>query len=113
RGFRLRDRVAELDQRIARDQVWLRLERSGLGCFADRTELLLELHDYPLRCLLADAGNSQEARGVLQCDGAAQLVRRRAGDDCKRHLRADTLHREKELEQLALGLLRECTELQR
>src|SRR5262249_53716299 len=113
RGLRLRDRVAELDERIARDEVRLRLEWSGLGSFTDRTELLLQLHDHPLRRLLTDAGNRQEARGVLQRNGPAQLVRRRAGHDRERDLRADTRHREEQLEQLALGGLGKGEELQR
>src|SRR5439155_1293154 len=48
----------------------------------------------------------------LERDRATQLVRRRARDDCQRHFRADALDGEQQLEEIALGRLREAEQLQ-
>src|SRR5690242_11352761 len=63
----LADGVAELDERIARDEV-----RLGAGGGGDRHrlvgELLLQLEHDPLGGLLADTRNRLEARRVLEHD---------------------------------------------
>ena len=52
-------------------------------------ELLLQLEHDALRGLAADAGDRLEARVVVAHDRAAQLGRRRPGDDRERDLRPD------------------------
>ena len=82
---------------------------------ADRAErqLLLQLEHDALRGLQADAGDRLEALDVVARDRAAQLGRRRAGDDRERDLRADAVHAEQQLEELALVGRGEAEELQR
>ena len=67
------------------------------------------------RCavLQADPGIAWKRVDVVARDRAAQLGRRRAGDDRERDLRADAGDAEQQLEQLALVGGREAVELQR
>src|SRR4051795_10044673 len=107
----LADRVAQLDERVARDQMRLRPARGG-DRYRSVAELLLQLQHDPLGRLLADAGNRLEARGVLEDNGAPKLGGGRAGDDRERNLRPHAVHRQELHEQLALGRLGEAVELQ-
>src|SRR5207248_7301208 len=86
RSLRLRERVAELDERVSRDEVRLRRERRRRLRLPDRAEPFLQLQHDPLGGLLADSRNCLEARRVLERDRPAQLVRRRARDDRQRNL---------------------------
>src|SRR5207253_2682929 len=102
---------AELDEGVASDHV--RARRAGdrgdrLG--GDRAELLLQLHHDALGDLAADAGDRLEALRVVERYGAAQLRRRRAGDDREGDLRPDARDPEQELEELALVAVREAVE---
>src|SRR5262249_37800539 len=76
-------------------------------------ELLPQFEDHALGRLPADAGDRLEACEVLAGDRAAELRRRRPGDDRERDLRADARDAEQQLEQLALLSGREAVELQR
>src|SRR5215204_434491 len=75
--FRLDDRVPELDKRVAGHELLLARSIDDLEC----ADLLLQLEDDTLGGLLADPGDSDEARRVLQRDGAAEIGRRRPGED--------------------------------
>src|SRR5579884_3641191 len=105
-------RVAELDERVARDDMIVPLDGRDRRDRHGR-ELLLQLEHDPLGGLLADAGDRLEARGVLAHDRAAQLLGRGTRHDRERHLRADTVHREELDEELALAPVGEAVELQR
>src|SRR5439155_9948091 len=93
--------VAELDKRVACDEVWLRAD-----CGGDRNgrvaELLLQFEHDPLGGLLADSRDRLEARRVLEHDRTPELGRRRPGHDRERDLRADGVHRWELAEQLPL-----------
>src|SRR4051794_26270236 len=103
--------VAELDERVARDEMRLRARRRR-----DRhrriAELFLQLEHDALGRLPADAGNRLEAGGVLEHDRSAKLGRRRTGHDRERDLRPDAVDRQQLNEQLALAGLREAVKLQ-
>src|SRR4051794_9121237 len=75
RLLRLADRVAELDERVARNEVRLRAAR-GRDRHRGVADLLLQLEHDALRRLLADARNGLEARGVLEDDRPPELRRR-------------------------------------
>ena len=105
------DRVAELHERVARDEVAGRVGDGGERKL-DVAELLLELEHDALRGLLPDPGDRLEARVVAERDRPAQLGGRRAGDDGERDLRADPAHREEMHEELALLGVGEAVELQ-
>ena len=108
------DGVAELDERVARDEVAGRVGRRRRATVSSTVaELLLQLEHDPLRGLLADPRDRLEARVVAERDRPAQLGRRRAGDDGERDLRADAADREQMDEQLALLGVGEAVELQR
>ena len=111
RALGVGDRVAELDESVARNDVRV-VRRRGRCVGADDAELLLQLEHDPLGRLLPDPGNRDEARRVLAHDRAAQLLRRRAGDDRERDLRADAVHREQLDEELALGAVGEAVQLE-
>ena len=109
RLLRLDERVSELDEGIARDELSLALgagRRHGLG---DRA---FELEDDALRRLLADAGNRLEPGGVAEGDRTLELLRRSARDDSERDLRPDPADAEQLDEQRSLGRVRESVELQ-
>ena len=109
----LDDREAELDERVARDQLGRRA-RPGLDLGGRLgAELLAQLEHDSLSRLLADPGNRDEARDVLERDRAPQIGGRRAGHDRERHLRPDPGDRQQVLEELALGRLGEAVELER
>ena len=103
-------RPAELDERVAREQ---RAAASAAARRSRRRQLLLQLEHDALRGLAADAGDRLEARGVVAHDRAAQLLRRRPGDDRERDLRPDARDAEQQLEQLALVGRGEAVELER
>ena len=109
RALGVDQRPAELDERIARDQ----LARRTRSTSAHRAELLLQLEHDALRGLEADAGNRLEPLHVVARDRAPQLGGRRAGDDRERDLRPHARHAEQQLEELALLGGREAVELQR
>ena len=108
RAVGLDDGVAELEERVARDEV-------GGAVRADllEPELLLQLEHDALGGLLADARNRDEPGRVLEDDRAPQLGGRRAGDDQERDLRPDSGDRQQLLEELPLGRLGEAVELER
>ena len=106
----LDERVAELDERVAGDEL---ARRARLGDRRRLGERALELEHDPLGGLLADTGNRLEARRVLERDRALELVRRGARDDGERDLRADSADTEKLYEERALGRVGEPVELER
>src|SRR5919108_355791 len=104
--------VAELDERVARDDVAVAgAEMRSLDC-GERCDLLLQLEHDALRGLLADPRNGLEEGRVLAHDRASELAGRVAGDDRERHLRPDAADPEELLEELALGRLGETEELE-
>src|SRR5215211_117920 len=107
RALRVDQRPAELDERVARDEVAVR-RRVGR-----RADLLAQLEHDALRGLLADPGDRLEARGVLERDRAAQLRRRRPGDDRERDLRAHAVDAEQVHEQVTFLRRAEAVELER
>ena len=105
-------RPAELDERIAGDDVLL-AGAVGRGRERGISELLLQLEHDPLRRLLPDAGNRLEPRRVAAHDRAAQVDDRRARDDRERDLRPDPAHGEQLHEELTLAPIGEAVELER
>ena len=96
--------VAELDERVARDEVRRRLLAAGdVATSAVSDDLLLQLEHDPLGRLLADPGDRLEARVVVERDRAAQLGGGRARDDRERDLGPDAADGEQLREELALG----------
>src|SRR5262249_21342131 len=108
--FGVGERVAELDERVARDQVARR--RSGGSDVDTGRELLLELEHDTLRRLAADTGDRLETRGVLERNRASQLGGPGAGDDGERDLGPDTGDGQKMREELPLLRVREAVELE-
>src|SRR5438105_4333098 len=111
RLLRLAHGVAELDERVARDQV--RLRSTGGGDRDGRVaEFLLQLQHDALRRLLADPRDRLEPCRVLEDDRTPQLRGRRAGHDRERDLRPDAVDGQQLHEQLALRRLGEAVQLQ-
>ena len=93
--LRLEHGVAELDERVARDEVGRRLVGRGRGrVVAGERDLLLQLEHDALGRLLADPGDRLEAGVILERDRAPELGGGRAGDDGERDLGADPADRE-------------------
>src|SRR4051794_17621896 len=101
-------RPTQLDKRVARRRV-----DGSAGGVVDDAELLLQLQHDALRRLAADPRDRLEPRRVLSRDRARELAGWRTADDRERDLRADAVHAQEELEQLALGAGREPVELER
>ena len=102
RTLGVEQRPAELDERVARDDVVF----AGAVGHRDEirvAELLLQLEHDPLGRLLADAGDRLEAGRVAAHDRAAQVGDGRAGDDRERDLRPDAADGEELHEELALA----------
>src|SRR5215216_1698537 len=109
RPLRLGHRVAELYERVARDDV---LDRT-VPAEVDRAQPLLQLENDPLRRLPANARNRDEPGLIFEHDRSAEIGRSGVGEDRERHFRADAGHGQQELEQLALRRLGEAVQLER
>src|SRR3970282_1663187 len=87
RPLGLDDRVAELDQSVARDEL---ARCPSVHARGDRVGYrVLQLEHDALRSLLADTGNRLEARRIAESDRTLQVRGRRTGDDGQGDFRAD------------------------
>ena len=111
--LRLADGVAELDERVAGDEMRLRSSRPTRSAPAPRraSPSARARSAPPSSC--RSRGCAWKRARVLEHDRAAQVRRGRAGHDRERDLRADAVHGQQLHEQLPLGRLREAVELQR
>ena len=113
RALGIDDGVAELDERVACDEVAGRVGDGREIASDTEPSFSRSSSDDPLRRLLPDAGDRLEARVIAERDRLAKLAGRRPRHDGEGDLRADTAHREQVDEELALLGVGESVELQR